>query len=234
MTADNAFIDLFLPPILQIVTICLYFVLIYVFFDRARKKEESAKFEILIGLFFAFMSTGAIIEVVTHNLFPDFYHGVSYWGYPTIYGEVLVYFFGFIGIALFTLGTELKVKLKTHGLLSLFAFILAAITLIIGMGIANYIYFLGLVIVIVPLVYFYIAFKANEDTRKHAIVLAFGYLLFLIAEGNNYNLVQHVDPLNALILYLQSLLGVSIAFLGPLLSIFGLLLIFYGYKIFFK
>ncbi|MDD1779385.1 MAG: hypothetical protein LUQ65_14560 [Candidatus Helarchaeota archaeon] len=234
MTAANAFIDLYLPVLLKLVVISLYFVIIFVFFDRARKKEESAKFEILIGLFFAFMSTGAIIEVISKNFFPNFYLGDSYWGYPTIYGEVLVYFFGFIGIALFTLGTELKVKLKTHGLLSLFAFFLAAITLIIGMGIANYIYFLGLVIVIVPLVYFYIAYKATEDTRKRAFVLAIGYFLFLMAEGNNYNLIQHVDALNALTLYLQSLLGFSAAFLGPLLSIFGLLLIFYGYKIFFK
>ena len=233
MSAD-AFIDFYLPVILKFVKIFLYSIIMLVFFDRARKKEESAKFEILIGLFFMFMNTGAIIEVVSQTFFINFYNGLSYWGYPTIYGEVLMYFFGFIGIALFTLGTELKVKLKTHGLLSLFAFFLAAITLIIGMGIANYIYFLGLVIVIVPLVYFYIAFKATEDTRKRAFVLAIGYFLFLLAEGNNYNLIQHVDALNALVLYLQALLGVSVAFLGPLLSIFGLLLIFYGYKIFFK
>jgi len=232
--AADAFIDFYLPVILKFVKIFLYSIIMLVFFDRARKKEERAKFEILIGLFFMFMNTGAIIEVVSQTFFIDFYNGLSYWGYPTIYGEVLMYFFGFIGIALFTLGTELKVKLKTRGLLSLFAFILAAITLIIGMGIANYIYFLGLVIVIVPLVYFYIAFKASEDTRKRAFVLAFGFLLFLMAEGNNYNLVQRVYPLNTLVSYLESLLGVSIAFLGPLLSIFGLLLIFYGYKIVFK
>jgi hypothetical protein len=232
--AADALIDIYLPLILKLVKISLYFIIIIIFFDRTRKKEESAKFEILIGLFFMFMNMGAITEVISQTFFIDFYKGLSYWGYPTIYGEVLVYFFGFIGIALYTLGTELRVKLKTHGLLSLFAFALAAITLLIGMGIANYIYFLGLGIVIVPLVYFYIAFKASEDTRKHAFVLAFGYLLYLIAEANNYNLIQRVYPLNALASYLESLMGISVAFLGPLLSIFALILIFYGYKIFFK
>ena len=101
------------------------------------------------------MDIGAIIEIVTRNFFFDFYAGVIYLGYPTIYGEVLVFFFGFIGIGIFTYATERKKELFTRGTLSLFPFVLAAITLLLGMGIANYIYFLGIVIVIVPIIYFY-------------------------------------------------------------------------------
>jgi len=234
MPNNTEFLNIYLPIILRIIKISLYFILIFTFFARARKEEEKPYFEMILGIFFIFMSIATITEILTQIFFSDFYKGITYWVYPTIYGQVLVYFFAFIGIALFTLGTEFKVKLKTYGLLSALSFALAIITLIIGMEIANYIYFLGLGIVIVPIVYFYIAFKATEETRTRAFVLAFGYLLYLIAEANNYYLIQRVHPLKELADYLESLFGFSVAFLGPTLSILSLILIFYGYKIFFK
>ena len=85
-----------------------------------------------------------------------------------------------------------------------------------------------------PLIYFYIAFKATEDVRKKAFITAFGYFILLLAEANNYNLIQRVPPLKALAVFLETQIGYKVTFLSPALAIIGLLLLFYGYKILFK
>lgn len=228
------FMNQILPTLLQCIRIFLYSFAAAVFLYRAKIKEGDIKFEISIALFFIFMDTGAVIELVTRNFFMDFYAGVTYWGYHTIHGEVLVYFFGFIGIGIFTFTSEKKIELFTRGLLSILPFILAGIILFTGMVIANLMYFLGIVIVIVPLIYFYIAFKATEEVRKRAFATALGYFMLLLAEANNYYLIQRVYPLNALAAFLEAQIGYSVSFLSPLLVICSFILLFYGYKVIFK
>jgi hypothetical protein len=178
------------------------------------------------------MNLGAITEFISLKFFPNFYNGDIYLGYFTIYGWVLSFFFGFIAIGLLTLGTELKIKLKTRGLLSILPFFLAGLTLAMGKIIVNYLYFLGLVIVIVPIVYFYIAFKAEKEIRRRSFIVAFGYLILLVGEANNYNLAQYVYPLNQLIFSLESLIGYQIKFLSPLVAVLGLILLVIGYKMY--
>lgn len=223
-------INYWLPLLLKIIKICFYGFGQILFIYKARKKEESIKFEVLVSFFFLFMNIGSILEVVTQNFYPEFYNGTVYLFWPALSAEALVYFFGFIAIGILTLGTELNSKIKTHGILSIIPFLLAAATLYFGIQVTNYIYFLALVVIIVPLLYFYIAIKVSKGFRKKSYCVAVGYLLIFLGEATNYSILTRVEPFKTWVIAIESSFGYQIAFLQPMVIIIGLLLLFYGYK----
>ena len=120
-------INYWLPLLLKIIKICFYGFGQILFIYKARKKEDSIKFEVLVSFFFLFMNIGSIIEVITQNFYPEFYNGTVYLFWPALSAEALVYFSGFIAIGILTLGTELNAKIKTHGVLSIIPFLLSSI-----------------------------------------------------------------------------------------------------------
>ncbi|MHA1270338.1 MAG: hypothetical protein ACTSPY_11165 [Candidatus Helarchaeota archaeon] len=231
MTDLNLIINYWLPTILKLIKIGLYFYGQILFLYKAKKKEDSCRFELLVSFFFMCMNIGSILEVVTQNFYPEFYNGDVYLFWPALSAEALVYFSGFVGIGLLTLGTELNVNLKTHGLLSVIPFLLASATLYYGIVITEFVYYLALVIVIIPILYFYIAFKAPEGLRGKSFCVAIGYFLIFLGEAANYSIIKRVPPFSTSTAYLESLFGYSIAFFPPLTIIIGLILLFYGYRI---
>ncbi|MHA1694106.1 MAG: hypothetical protein ACTSUG_02515 [Candidatus Helarchaeota archaeon] len=230
MVSLSELINYWLPLVFKLIKICLYFSAMIWFIKKAHKKEDSAKFEILISLFFMFMGIGSLLEVITQNYYPEFYSGVVYLLWPAISAEALVYFFGFVAIGLLTLGTEINVKLKTHGILSIIPFALAVATLYFGILITEYIYLSALIIVIIPILYFYIAFKAPKGLKEKSFCVAIGYFLVFFGEAANYSIMMRVEPLKSFFTNVEVLFGYKIAFIQPLIIIIGLFFLFYGYK----
>jgi len=230
MITVNDLINIWLPLGLKIIKIGLYLYGQLLFLKKAKQEEESRRFNILVSFFFMFMNIGSILEVVTQNFFPEFYSGDIYLFWPAISAEALVYFSGFIAIGILTLATELNVKLFTRGLLSLIPFGLAAATLYYGILITDLIYFLALVIVIIPILYFYIAFKAPAGIRKKSFCVALGYFLVFMGEAINYSIITRVELFKTYTAVLESMIGYQIKFMPPAVIIIGLILLFYGYR----
>ncbi|MBD3227333.1 MAG: hypothetical protein GF329_04020 [Candidatus Lokiarchaeota archaeon] len=220
-----------MPLFLRIIKIVLYGIGQGIFILKAKRKEESRKFEILVSFFFLFMNLGSILEVFTQNYYPEFYYGDQYLFIIPISAEAWVYFLGFVGIGILTIGTELNVKLKSHGALSIIPFGLAIATLFLGVSITDYIYFLALIVSIVPLLYLYIAIKAPKGLKGKSYSVAFGYFFIFLGEAINYSIITRVYPFKIWTATLESIFGYSIAFLPPLIIIVGLILLFWGYKI---
>lgn len=222
-----------LPNLLILIKIGFYafFTVHFLYRMHFRKNEgDPYRFEIFISLFFLFMCLGTIWEGFCLVFDPIFFHSGIYYFYDLTLipvgftGKTLVYCFGYIGLGFLSLGVELGSNLPSKGIISVVPFSFAAGMFIWGQTVLTLPWFLfSLIAAIVPVLFFYIAFKGDGAVRNKALLLAIGFLGIFAGEALNYNLwIQNFPDAVGVII---NLLQFPINFLLPLGCVVGCILI---------
>ncbi len=235
-----------LTNLLKLIKIGLYLFFCIYYFVRVRSRREEGSpstFEALAGTFFIFMLLGSTWELFMLVFDPIFFHfgfynmvllptiGIPFTPitfFSTFTGEMSVYFFGFIGLGLLSLGIERGSNLATKGLISIIPFALAVALLIYGPTVTVLPWFLfALAAAIVPILFFYIAAKSTDEIRSKSLNIGFGYFLIFAGEAINIHIIQRALP--EWPGWMQGLLfNIPIDFLMPLVTIIGCILLLIG------
>ena len=198
------FLTFELANLLKLIKIGFYIFFISYFIIRIRKRKADGDvivFEVYASLFFLFLLTGSILEFLWVTLDPIFFHPGQNYFYdllllPTGFtGEALIFFLGFIGLGFLSIGIERGSNLPTKGIISLIPFTFSIGLLLIGMvAMTMPWYFIALASSIIPILFFYIAAKAEGGIRNKALFYGFGFLLILMGNAINYNYVLNNYP----------------------------------------
>ena len=227
------FLEFELTNLLKLIKIGFYVFFMIYFFSRIKPRKKDGDpiiFEVLVCLFFLFMALGSTWEIFCLVFDPIFLHPGVFYFYnlvllPTGFsGMALVYFLGFIGLGFLSLGIEKGSNLPTKGFISLIPFSLSAGLLLFGMlAITMPWYGLAFFAIIVPALFFYIAYKAKGGIRTKALFYAFGFILIFAGESMNINLTLRNFP--ELVNFFIAMYGYPIHFTLPIYSIAGCVLL---------
>jgi len=210
-----------------------------------KKNEESSfTFEVLAGCFFLFFSLASIWEVFMLVIDPiyfqmQFYNSqlfpsINVFGFSLFArftGELSVYCILFIGLGLLSIGIERGSKIKSKGALSIIPFSFTVAALIFGDLIITVPWlYLTLTIIfallIVPILFFYVAIKSTGTLRRKSTIIALGYFIIFGGEALDTNMINKLFP--AWVPYLENLIKIPISWLMPLIAITGCILLFIG------
>ena len=198
------FLSFDLANLLKLIKIGFYifFISYFIILLKKRKAEdEPIIFEATVSLFFLFLLIGSILEFLWITIDPIFFHPGIYYYYdllllPTGFtGEALIFFLGFIGLGFLSIGIERGSKLPTKGLISIIPFTFAIGLLLFGMiAMTMPWYTIALFASIIPILFFYIAIKAQGGVRNSALYFGFGFFSILMGNAINYNLWERINP----------------------------------------
>ncbi len=231
------FLQFELTNLLKLIKIGFYAFLIVFFIVRmhVRKKDGNPyQFEIFVALFFLFMCVGSIWEVFCLVFDPIFFHSGTLYYYelnflPTGFnGMALVFFLGYIGFGFFSLGLERGSNLPTKGMISIIPFSYSITLLIWGIQILNMPWFaFSFSVAIIPLLFFYIAIKSEDEIRNKALLQGVGILIIFTGEALNINLwIKYFPEVVGYIMY--GIFRHPIYFYLPLVAIIGCIFLIIG------
>lgn len=241
------FVQFELTNLLKLIKIGFYLFFCIYYFARVHSRREEGSpttFEALAGTFFLFMLLGSVWEVFMLVIDPIFF-GFGFFNmnllptltipftpitfFATFTGEMSVYFLGFIGLGLLSLGIERGSNLPTKGAISVIPFALAVATLIYGPSVTTLPWFLfAFAAAIVPGLFFYIAMKSSDEIKSKSLNIGFGYTFIFAGEAINIHIINRALPEWAGWMQYVTLFGLPIDFLMPLFSIIGCLLLLMG------
>lgn len=206
--------------LLKILKILIYFFFQVLFLRRLTHKWRQGEpiiLEFSTFSFFFCMMLGSIAEILWMTYTPTFYDPV---------GASYIYFIGFIALTFLSIGIERSVNLPTKGLIALIPLGMAIATRFIDITAPPYI-FIAFVVVIIPGLFLYQAYKTEGVIRRQFLFIGIGYFLIFAGEAINYNIIlKHFYPLHE---FWIGLTGDSGEYLPPLLILFGLLCLVNGY-----
>jgi len=241
------FVQFELTNLLKLVKIGFYMFFCIYYFARVHVRREEGSpttFEGLAGTFFLFMLLGSMWELFmlvfdpiffgfgfyTMNLLPTIaipFTPITF--FATFTGEQSVYFLGFIGLGLLSLGIERGSNLPTKGVISLVPFALAVATLIYGPTVTTLPWFLfAFAAAIVPGLFFYIAAKSDDEIRSKSLNIGFGYFFIFAGEAINIHIIYRAMPEWPGWIQNVILFGLPMDMTMPLFSVIGCLLLLMG------
>lgn len=194
----NYFLGFELLNLLRLIEMSFYAILFVYFFyiiKIKKKDEEPIAFELGVGLFFLFLWLGSMWEIFCLAIDPILLHPGTFYFHelvllPTGFtGEALIYFFGFFGFIFLTYGAEKGSNLPTKGAITLIPASISAALLIFGVLALTMPWFIfAFTALVIPALFFYIAFKAVGLIRKKALYSAFGFLFIFGSRAMNINI----------------------------------------------
>ena len=224
------FLQFEVTNLLKLIKIGFYAFFTIFFFCRMhirKKNDDPYSFEILVALFFLLMCIGSAWEVFCLVIDPIFLHNGMYYYYelnflPTGFnGMALVFFLGYIGLGFLSLAAERGSNLPTKGFISIIPFSFPVLLLVWGIPAIVMPWFLfTFIAAIVPLLFIYLAIKAEGAIRNKAIFHAIGFLGIFASEALNMNLWSLNLP--EVVGYIwHGIFGFPIHFVMPLGSVMG-------------
>jgi len=217
-----------------------FYAILFVYFlylvKIKKKDQEPIAFELGVSLFFLFLWLGSIWEFLCLTIDPIFLHPGAYYFHelvllPTGFnGEALIYFFGFFGFIFLTYGAEKGSNLPTKGLITLVPASISASLIIFGVLALSMPWFIfAFTALVIPALFFYIAFKAVGLIRKKALYSAFGFLFIFAAKAMNINIWTRNFP-ELVSFFVDVVLRHPVNYALPLYAIIGCILLIIGQR----